>query len=227
MRYYAISDIHGCYNAFEKALSAIGHPYMGGGGSFRAGTDKLVLLGDYISHDWDEAVDNLAYFMVFSNECPDAVLLLGNHEADWRDVYGDSAWGAPYRRWLSSLPLFLDAEQQIFVHAGVAEEACEEWKLGTEDYIYTHKYPPQVGTFVKDIVAGHVAASGKNLRAECENYNVGCKDDNKVFWDGESHFYIDGGTEYSGRALVLIWDSDTREYLSLDKEGREYVVCRR
>ena len=36
-------------------------------------------------------------------------------------------------KWIGSLPVFHETEEQIFVHAGVDEEAEEYWKWGTGD----------------------------------------------------------------------------------------------
>ena len=38
-----------------------------------------------------------------------------------------------YYKWIGSLPVFHETEEQIFVHAGVDEEAEEYWKWGTGD----------------------------------------------------------------------------------------------
>ena len=65
--------------------------------------------------------------------------------------------------WMRNLRLYYETDTQIFVHAGVDEDIPEEeiqWcTLGTPDYVMTGKYPPSIGHFYKDIIAGHVAAS--------------------------------------------------------------------
>ena len=66
------------------------------------------------------------------------------------------------------------------------------------------------GPFYKDVVAGHTAAStvadDPTLRG--------------VFWDGESHFYVDGMTIRSGIVPVLVYDSDDGCYRELNEKGR-------
>lgn len=49
----------------------------------------------------------------------------------------------------------------------------------------TGKYPPSIGAFYKDIIVGHVAASSVARDPDFKG----------IFYDGESHFYIDGSAE--------------------------------
>jgi hypothetical protein len=109
--------------------------------------------------------------------------------------------------WLKSLPFYYETDIQIFVHAGIAEEAGEYWKWGTEDYFYCSKYPYTLGKFQKDIIAGHIFTSEI---AKDENYH-------EVFWDRKSHFYIDGATETSKFIPVLKYDTTTKKYSSFKK----------
>ena len=84
--------------------------------------------------------------------------------------------------WLRNLPLYYETETQIFVHAGVDEEAEDMWKWGTPDYVFMGKYPVTFGKFYKDIISGHIGTetiSGK-------------KGFNGIYFDGESHYFIDG-----------------------------------
>lgn len=47
--------------------------------------------------------------------------------------------------WLKGLPYYYETENQIFVHAGIDEEAGEDWKWGTSDEELVWKYPPKIG----------------------------------------------------------------------------------
>lgn len=69
---------------------------------------------------------------------------------------------------LKSLPFYYESDTQIYVHAGIDEEAGEYWKWGTEDYFYCSKYPHTLGKFEKDIIAGHIFTS---QIAKNENYH--------------------------------------------------------
>lgn len=105
--------------------------------------------------------------------------------------------------WLKSLPLYYEAEKQIFVHAGIDEEAGDWWQYGTPEEMFVMKYPPTFGKFYKDIIAGHV---GTNSLKNEEGFSG-------VYWDGENHFYIDGTVVISGSIPLLIYDIDTGQYI--------------
>lgn len=100
--------------------------------------------------------------------------------------------------WLRSLPYFYEAEGQIFVHAGIDEEAGDWWPWTTQEYVFTQKFPAETGPFYKDIIAGHVGTSGL----------AGDPDAHGVFWDGENHYYIDGSIQRGGRLNLLAWDGE-------------------
>ncbi|WP_231686955.1 metallophosphoesterase [Bacillus sp. JCM 19034] len=46
-------------------------------------------------------------------------------------------------------PRYLETARQIFVHAGILEEAGDLWKHGTPQEYFTNKYPAEVGFFIK------------------------------------------------------------------------------
>lgn len=94
-------------------------------------------------------------------------------------------------------PRFYETENIIFVHAGIDEDLGENWKLGTPDNVLTNKFPPQTGAFYKNIVAGHVYSDEV---AKDESY-LG-----KVYFDGKSHYYIDGHTNKSG--IVPVYQTE-------------------
>lgn len=94
--------------------------------------------------------------------------------------------------WLKKLPYFYETENQIFVHAGIDEEAGDWWPWGTAESIFVGKCPPATGAFYKDIIAGHV---GTHRLAGDPAYHG-------VWFDGQSHYYIDG----SGQLNLLGWD---------------------
>lgn len=201
---YAISDTHGCQDAFERALSVIGH----------TGENHLYLLGDYIPHQTDEmgeadyytkAARALSYVRAFQQAHWDHVTVLpGNHELFLlqQAELGKIEITASLHEWLLSLPIFEEAERQVFVHAGVDEEAGEYWRWGSDNWYHCSKFPATFGPFEKDIIAGHVGASGL----------AGDPDFEGVFWDGQSHYYIDGSTERTGRINILRYDTERRVY---------------
>lgn len=113
---------------------------------------------------------------------------------------------------------YYETDGQIFVHAGIDEEAEEYWKLGTMDYIFTGKFPATTGPFYKDIVSGHI---NSEVVAKNEDY-LGT-----VYWDEYSHFFIDGNTPKSKIVPVLKYDTRTSNYSSfkyLGNSWEEYVI---
>lgn len=110
-------------------------------------------------------------------------------------------------RWLKDLPLFFEGEHNIWVHAGIDEEAEEYWKLGTSDEYFLSKFPATFGKFHKDIVAGHISTS--SLKKD--------KNFQGVFWDGMSHYYIDGSVHLNKTIPVLKYDTVSGKYTSYEK----------
>lgn len=201
---YAIADPHGCLDVLERALSAVD----------LSGDAHLFLLGDYIPHerpDMDEeelvarATESLAYVRAFAEAHPRKVSVLpGNHELMLLDlVASGELWiKRDLLRWLRGLPAYIETERQIFVHAGVDEEAGDYWRWGSEDWYFCSKFPPVFGTFEKDVIAGHVGPMKL----------VGGFDYEGVFWDGQSHYYLDATTEETGRINVLCYDRRSGVY---------------
>lgn len=83
--------------------------------------------------------------------------------------------------WLKSLPLYHEEERQIFVHAGIDEEAEHWWKHVTSEEMFVSKYPATFGKFYKDIIAGHIGTC--SLKSD--------KNFHDIYWDGQSHYYIE------------------------------------
>lgn len=111
--------------------------------------------------------------------------------------------------WLRNLPYYYETERQIFVHAGINEAYPNFWKEMTEPYVFVGKFPAETGHFPKDIIAGHVAASTVAGDRECEG----------IFFDGESHYYIDGSVQKTGRLLCLAYDEKDGKYYECLPEG--------
>lgn len=115
--------------------------------------------------------------------------------------------------WLKKLPYYYETDKQIFVHAGIDEEAGEYWRLGTPESTFVGKFPASKGPFLKDVIAGHIGT-----------YSIsGDRSFHDVYWDGASHYYIDGTVYVSGRIPVLMYDEETGKYTALGgakQEGR-------
>lgn len=128
-------------------------------------------------------------------------------------------------RWMRKLPLYYETDRQIFVHAGIDEEAKDLWAVGTSDVTFISKYPAKKGQFYKDIVAGHVSVS--SLKRDFDFHDI--------YWDGMSHYYIDGIDSYKrsvrddDRTIPVLVYKDSPEdkgYYSLSEDGSLRVISK-
>lgn len=136
------------------------------------------------------------------------------------------AYNGELYAWMKSLPLYYETEHQIYVHAGVDEEAEDWWPYGTSEEMFIEKYPPSKGSFYMDIIAGHVSTSTASGR----------EDNHDIFYDGHSHFYIDGIDSYPMDTspadcviplLKYTESKSTGSYYSIAPDGAETLICRK
>ena len=111
-------------------------------------------------------------------------------------------------KWVRKMPSFYETDSQIFVHAGVDEEAGEYWKWGTGDEVFLWKFPASRGSFYKTVIAGH---AGTGTVARDKHFH-------DVYYDGESHYYIDGSVYKGGKLLLLGYDESDRKYYQIEKD---------
>lgn len=115
--------------------------------------------------------------------------------------------------WMRNLRLYYITDNQIFVHGGVDENVTEEeveWcVIGTPDYVLTGKFIPSTGPFYKDVIAGHIAASFVARDRELKG----------IYFDGYSHFFIDGSVEKNKRLLCLVYDEKNKKYYEFNEDG--------
>lgn len=210
---YAMSDIHGCLDAFEHALSL----------TDLSGDNKLILLGDYVHGPDSRGVLDKIIRLQNKYGSDKVIALSGNHE----DMACDGRWPVEgngdendydskedekrYLMWMRNLPRYYTEGNTIFVHAGIDEEAEDLWEWGTDEFTFTEKYPAQTGRFYGDmrIVAGHTGT------AEISG-NPGFHD---IYYDGESHYYIDGTVLESGVIPVIKIDTENNRYYRVTETG--------
>lgn len=206
-----MSDIHGCLGAFDKALSRID----------LSDDNKLILLGDYVHGPDSCGVMERIMELQDRYGTDKVVALKGNHEKmvlDGRWSLWETKSGrklektvddTKYIKWMKKLPLFYVVDNTIFCHAGVDEAAGDWWKWGTDNYTFMEKYPAQTGRFYMDIVAGHI---GTSVIAHNRRYH-------DIYFDGESHYYIDGTVFCSGKIPVLMLDVERKKYYRVTENG--------
>lgn len=206
---YAMSDMHGDMEAFERSMAVVdlSHP-----------ESKLILCGDYMPPP-DGDFTMIRGIMRLQEAHPGQVIaLMGNHEYRFVEEHRFSEHeDDPAFAWMRELPLYYETPTQIFVHAGVDEEAEDLWKWGTEDACFCEKIPWSEGPFLKDVIAGHIGT-----------YNMaGDEGFHEVYWDGASHYYLDGTVHRSHMVPVLKYDIERKRYtaFTFDAEGvpEEYV----
>lgn len=105
-------------------------------------------------------------------------------------------------RWMRGLLLYYETDTQIFVHAGVDEKAGEDWPWATAEEIFLFKFPADKGPFLKTLIAGHV---GTYRLANDKRFH-------DIYFDGESHYYIDGSVYRQGKLLLLAYDEEKGVY---------------
>lgn len=263
---YAISDIHGCYEAMIDTLRLVDLE--------SSKINKLIFLGDYINRG-KHSCKVLYHIKNLEEKYPNqVVVLIGNHEQmflKWycnddeflwlsndhellttRSFLKTAQWNNAFRellhlkritprmgnfikgeiknehpelmQWLLSKrkEFYYETETQVYVHAGVCEIDSELWKHATEPHEFTWKYPAETGSFYKDIIAGHIST----VDVSNDNNYLG-----KVFWDGQSHFYIDGETVESNLVPLLKFNTNTGVYSSYEKQSEdtwvEYQIAKR
>lgn len=125
-------------------------------------------------------------------------------------------------KWLSEKNnnLYYENNKQIFVHAGICETDETLWKYSTASEEFTWKFPAETGYFYKDIIAGHVSSAEVAMNHEFLG---------KVYWDKQSHYFIDGETKLSGNIPLLKYDTLSDTYSSFrfnNDRWKEYIINR-
>lgn len=217
MRIYCMSDIHGCIAEFEYALSLIDE-------QLNRPDTRLLLLGDYVHGPDSYAVLDKIISLQSKWGCDKIMTLMGNHEemvcdGRWPIEQNDENVEAKedsYISWMQNLPRYYVEGNTIFVHAGIDEEAEDMWEWGTDDFTFTEKYPAQTGRFFGEwkIVAGHVGTAAISGDPRFHD----------IYYDGESHYYIDGTVNDSGILPVLMVDTGKNLYYRVTESGNWLVL---
>lgn len=216
MKIYAMSDIHGCLQEFEAALELVDF----------SGDNKLILLGDYI-HSGADSYGVLKKIIKLQQKYGNdkVVALMGNHEelviegrAPIQESWGDGLYDSGnseddnYIFFMQNLPLYHVEDNVIFVHAGVDEDAGEEWEWESTDRDFLEKYPAETGHFSGEmiIVAGHVGTA-----VIANNYRF-----HDIYFDGDSHYYIDATVYESGIINILMYDTEDEKFYQVSEAGK-------
>ena len=220
MKIYCMSDIHGCLAAFEEALDLFEE-------HLEEKDTRLLLLGDYI-HGGEDNYGVLDKIMAMQQKYgyDKVIALMGNHEEfvlygstinhmirTMDDDQKDSdERDEPYIRWIENLPRYYVEGNTIFVHAGIEEDAGDLWDWATGENIFTANFRALSGImerFGMIVVAGLI---GTSVFAGVASFL-------DIYYDGASHYYIDGTVLKSRRIPVLMVDTKTDRYYRVTESG--------
>lgn len=115
------------------------------------------------------------------------------------------------------MPRYYTDGNTIFVHAGIDEEAGDLWEWETGEDVFVGKYPAKIGRIEglnMKVVAGHVGTA--EIAGNPRFHNI--------YYDGESHYYIDGAVCESGVIPVLMVDTDTDKYYRVTETGNWLIL---
>ena len=131
---------------------------------------------------------------------------VNNFEAGVRNEIKNNIKFNPFINWFKKRyrdRRYYETDTQIFVHAGIDEEAGKLWKDLTSSEMFTNKFPITTGGFFKDIVSGHIASWEV---AKDKTYQ------GKIYFDGKNHYFIDGDVYHSKTIPVICYDTVTKSY---------------
>ncbi|MFS8960924.1 metallophosphoesterase [Streptococcus mitis] len=131
---------------------------------------------------------------------------VNNFEAGVRNEIKNNIKFNPFINWFKKRyrdKRYYETDTQIFVHAGIDEEAGKLWKDLTSSEMFTNKFPITTGGFFKDIVSGQIASWEV---AKDKTYQ------GKIYFDGKNHYFIDGDVYHSKTIPVICYDTVTKSY---------------
>jgi len=134
-----IGDVHGCLTELKKMIDKI-KPTKG---------ERIILLGDLINRGPDP-VGVVRYVYENQFEC-----LMGNHEYEYLLEYKENKnykqfykeIGKELHEWIKKRPLWIEDENFIAVHAGIAPD------------IPLKKTPPHILLFIRTWKSQHLSSS--------------------------------------------------------------------
>lgn len=133
------------------------------------------------------------------------------HEEDFMDDGKEDK----YIQWMEKLPRYYTEGNTIF--AAIDEEAGDLWEWGTGEETFVGKYPAEIGKIEgldMKVVAGHVGTAEISGNPRFHD----------IYYDGESHYYIDGTVLDSGVIPVLMVDTDTDKYYRVTESGNWLIL---
>lgn len=171
--FFAVGDIHGCYDKLTSLMDTLDN-------HIDPDNDTIVFLGDYIDRG-PNSFEVVEYLINIKERFRDIVFLKGNHEEmlgqylAGLDKYtylvnggqqtlesymehestDDSPIPRTHINFFSSLPLFFETDEYIFVHAGLKEKISVENQISDDLLWIRGKFLRSNYNFGKQVVFGH------------------------------------------------------------------------
>jgi len=153
-RIIAISDIHGELELFKALLIKV---------KYTPGADALVLLGDlYLKGS--QPLPTLRYIIELAKN-PGVFVLRGNCDFAIENYIPEAT--PEDAAWLDALPVILESEDYIFIHAGLQKGPLHAQDLGL--CVKTDGFMEQGLRFDKWVLAGHWPVNNYCHEVACQN----------------------------------------------------------
>lgn len=181
-RHFVVADVHGHLTALKALLAELS----------LTDQDQITFLGDLVDH----GPDSRGVLDCVMSLGAQARTIMGNHEAlllasmndaeverHWLGYGGDktlSSFGVEcaaripqsYKDWLSSLPLWIEADDYVFVHAGV-DPKLDMIDQSEETLLWQHQSNPQPLDNGKTVVSGHTPRLRPLFLPHCFSLDTG------------------------------------------------------
>ncbi|QTA83656.1 Calcineurin-like phosphoesterase family protein [Desulfonema limicola] len=171
--FFAVGDIHGCYDKLKSLMEILDN-------HIDPDSDTIIFLGDYIDRG-PNSFEVVEYLVNLKERFKNTVFLKGNHEEMLEqylaglDKYtylvnggqqtlesymeknnsGDSPIPRTHINFFSSLSLFFETRDYIFVHAGLKEKTSVENQISDDLLWIRGKFLHSNYNFGKKVVFGH------------------------------------------------------------------------
>lgn len=192
MKTFVIGDVHGCFKELKGLIDGMG---------IKLGTDRLVLLGDYIDRGEGEH-EVLDYIKKLRGRygMDKVIALRGNHEQMLLDAtengfHTGSRFSSEEIAFMNSLPVYFEDDYCFYVHGGIdpavsLDQQKDDVMLWIREEFYLHPESLQ-----KKVVFGHTPTrtiTGKDI---------------PIIW--EDRVALDTGCVFGGRLSALEISEDT------------------
>lgn len=177
--YFAIGDVHGCYNELATLIAKLQEKY-----DLQNQNNRLVFLGDYIDRG-DSSVAVLNYLVNLKKQFNQTIFLKGNHEQmllmNGPSNYCDlpQTLNPEWHEFLGNLPCWCETDHYLFMHGGPETPDVDLDPMDEEYYLWNY-HPSSLGWRGKWLVKGHTVVPDARLHNKTLFLDTGCCFGNKL-----------------------------------------------